>query len=184
MKGFFMKWKLSVGVSTLAMVFVLLPLFAQDEAVEGLIQLADPLDEPEFYCVDVPGFGASLDVDAPLSAHTCKPGADDELFSFNTPNEGQFHMDAYDLCMQAESATAGASAILNECSDEPLQQFNITGLGQIQLGVDSNLCLAVAAGEGIPTGGPSHLRRGLSIENCDEIDVSLTVWHIGVGTPE
>ena len=32
-----------------------------------LIQLIDPLDEPEFYCVDVPGFGASLDLQSPLT---------------------------------------------------------------------------------------------------------------------
>ncbi len=179
-----MKWNCSIATGMLMLTLVLLPLFAQDESVEGLIQLADPLDEPEFYCVDVPGFGASLDLDAPLSAHTCKPNADDELFTFNSPGEGQFYMDAYDLCMQAESAEAGVSVILNECSDEPLQQFSITGLGQIRLDSDDSLCLAIAPGDGTPTGGPSHLRRDLSIESCDATDVSLTVWHIGVSTPQ
>ena len=49
----------------------------------SLVMLAGPLDEPEFYCVDVAGFGANLSVSGPLQAHTCKPGADDELFAFN-----------------------------------------------------------------------------------------------------
>ena len=38
-----------------------------------LIQLVDALDEPEFYCVDVPGFGTSLNLRSALTAHTCKP---------------------------------------------------------------------------------------------------------------
>ena len=58
--------------------------------------LRDPLDEPEFYCVDVAGFGSNLNLNSPLQAHTCKPGADDELFIFNHPTPGQFYMGAYD----------------------------------------------------------------------------------------
>ena len=50
--------------------------------------LRDPLDEPEFYCVDVAGFGNNLNLNSPLQAHTCKPGADDELFIFNHPTPG------------------------------------------------------------------------------------------------
>ena len=69
---------------------------------DTLLQLIDPLDEPEFYCVDVPGFRDSLQTDRPLQAHTCKPGADDELFLFNRPADGQISMPAYDLCMEAE----------------------------------------------------------------------------------
>ena len=60
--------------------------------------LRDPLDEPEFYCVDVAGFGNNLNLNSPLQAHTYKPGADDELFIFNHPTPGQFYMEAYDVC--------------------------------------------------------------------------------------
>ena len=52
---------------------------------EGLIQLIDPLDEPQFYCVDVPGFRSRVNLDAPLMAHTCEPGAADELFTPDHP---------------------------------------------------------------------------------------------------
>ena len=38
----------------------------------GLIRLQDPLDEPEYYCVDVPGAGSSLNLQGALQAHTCK----------------------------------------------------------------------------------------------------------------
>ena len=46
------------------------------KAEATLLQLVDALDEPEYYCVDVPGFGGSLNLQSTLMAHTCKPGAD------------------------------------------------------------------------------------------------------------
>ena len=46
------------------------------KAEATLLQLVDALDEPEYYCVDVPGFGRSLNLQSALMAHTCKPGAD------------------------------------------------------------------------------------------------------------
>ena len=49
-----------------------------------LIRLADNLDDPQGYCIDVPGFGDNLRLDAPLQAHTCKPGSDDQLFALPT----------------------------------------------------------------------------------------------------
>jgi len=53
----------------------------------GLIQLQNPLDEPEFYCVDVPGAGLSLNLQSALQAHTCKlTAAEDETFTFNYPS--------------------------------------------------------------------------------------------------
>ena len=58
---------------------------AVDAAHAGgtLIQLADALDEPQYYCIDVPGFGDRLNLGAALMAHTCKPGAADEMFAVN-----------------------------------------------------------------------------------------------------
>jgi len=122
------------------------------KVVEGtatLIQLQDPLDEPEYYCIDVPGFQASLDLTAALIAHTCKPNADDELFTLNVPAQGQIYAQAYDLCMQADSAEAGAALYLKSCSDSPLQRFDLMASpnGQIQLqeAASDALCVAVAA---------------------------------------
>ena len=74
-----------------------------------LIQLIDPLDEPEYYCVDVPGFRANLNLEGALTAHTCKPGADDELFTVGHLSPGRLYMPAYDRCVAAESASAGSS---------------------------------------------------------------------------
>ena len=155
-----------------------------------LIQLVDPLDEPEFYCVDVPGFRASLNLEGALTAHTCKPGADDELFTVGHPLAGNLYMPAYDRCVEADGATDGAELYLRACADEPLQRFMLTDGGQLRLdaaeesAADTAYCLAAEPGEGQPTGGPSHLRRGLLLTPCAEADPSLTRWTFPGMRPE
>lgn len=147
-------------------------------AANTLIQLSDPLDEPEYYCIDVPGFRQSLNLDGALTAHTCKPNADDEMFTVNHPAEGQLYMPAYERCMEARSAAAGAELSMLECSDSPLQRFTYHADGSIQL--QSNdaeaLCIAVAGKAGEPTGGPSHLRRDLLLQPCANVFAALSQW--------
>lgn len=148
----------------------------------GLIQLIDPLDEPEYYCVDVPGFGRSLNLQGALTAHTCKPGADDEMFLWHTPATGQISMPAYDLCVEASGEKAGSTLQLAGCSGSSLQQFRFDDSGQIRLeqrSTDGELCLTVGPEPGEPTGGPSHLRRTLTLETCSQVDQSRTLWTVG-----
>ena len=133
--------------------------------------LADPLDEPEFYCVDVAGFGASLNVNAPLQAHTCKPGADDELFAFNHPADGQLYLVEHDRCIEGD----GASLYVRPCSESPLQRFTYGSDGTLRLGRDAT-CVSVAGGSGEPAGGRSHVRRDLLLQPCDEAAPALTSW--------
>ena len=142
---------------------------APDE--DTLLQLIDPLDEPEFYCVDVPGFRDSLRTDRPLQAHTCKPGAADELFRLNQPADGQLRMPAYDLCMEA----AGDLVYTRTCADSPAQQFRHGADGAIRTG-DGQLCLSVAPGDGEPAGGQSHLRRDLRLVPCAAAERHLSRW--------
>lgn len=133
--------------------------------------LQDPLDEPEFYCVDVAGFGSNLNLNAPLQAHTCKPGADDELFIFNSPGPGQFFMDAYDVCLEASDGVL----YVRPCSDSQQQRFKLSNDGILRL-QDSDLCVAVQAGEGQPAGGRSHVRRDLLLQNCADVAQNLARW--------
>ncbi len=153
-------------------------------ATAGLIQLRDPLDEPEFYCVDVPGFGRSLNLEGALTAHTCKPGADDEMFILNSPSPGLISMPAYNLCVEASGTGPGSAVQLASCADLPLQQFQYAADGRIRLVADSSqeLCLTVAPEAGEPTGGPSHLRRRLTLEACDETDPARSSWTVGSPT--
>lgn len=145
----------------------------------SLIQLADPLDEPEFYCVDVPGFRDSLRTDRPLQAHTCKPGSADELFTANLPGTGQFLMPAYDLCMEAE----GNLVYTRPCADSPAQFFSHRGDSTIRT-AEGDLCLAVAGGSGEPAGGRSHLRRDLRLMPCGEVAAELAEWVLPGSSPE
>ena len=144
-----------------------------------LIQLVDPLDEPEFYCVDVPGFGANSNLQAPLTAHTCKPGADDEIFAVNHPNSGNLYMPAYDLCVEAESLTPPVRLLLRQCSEAPTQRFIFDSGGTLALpggASAARLCLSVSSNDGEPTGGPSHLRRDLMMQSCDAAPPALSRW--------
>ena len=103
------------------------------------------------------------------------------LFSRDHPTEGQFYMEAYALCVEAEGAQTGSSLHLHPCSDSPLQLFALyKDLIRLGDGTQSGLCLAVAPGSGIPTGGPSHLRRELTLEVCETIDPTLTGWSVGL----
>lgn len=147
---------------------------------DTLVQLLDPLDEPEYYCIDVPGFRQSLNLDGALTAHTCKPNADDEMFTFNYPAVGQFYMPAYERCMEARSAEASAELSMAECTDSPLQQFSYYDDGSIQLKGNAAIpfCIAVADQAGEPTGGPSHLRRDLMLSPCADVSTTLSQWDL------
>ena len=147
------------------------------------IQLTDPLDEPQFYCLDVPGAGAAVRLQSALQAHTCKQlnTAADELFTLDHPGDGQIYMEAYDLCAEATGTTAGALVYLQSCSDSPNQRFAIED-GSVRLANsgETGICLAVDPGDGIPTGGPSHLRRDLTLEDCVTTDPSRSQWITGI----
>lgn len=146
-------------------------------ATAGLIQLKDPLDEPDYYCLDVPGAGLSLNLRGALQVHTCKPSArEDEIFTFNYPTAGQIYMEAYELCVEADRATAGAELYLQKCADQPLQRF-VYEDGQLRLrdsGAEG-LCLAVAPGSGMPA-GPVFVRRDLGLLPCAEVEAALSEW--------
>lgn len=125
--------------------------------------------------MDVPGFGSNLHLGAALMGHTCKPRAEDELFAVNQPNVANLFMPAYDRCLQADPMRDPINIYLRACSDDPLQHIVFTANGAIRL-TAHDLCLALSPGAGEPTGGPSHLRRGLALLRCGEPDSRLTRW--------
>ena len=153
------------------------------KAEATLVQLVDALDEPEYYCVDVPGFGRSLNLQSALMAHTCKPGADDEMFAINRPGPGNLYMPAYDLCMEAEGTGSPVQLHLRECSDSATQRFGFDSDGALVLS-DTGLCMAVSPEDGESTGGPSHLRRDLFMLDCAETEPALSQWTFPGRSPE
>ena len=145
---------------------------------ETLIQLIDALDEPEYYCVDVRGFGANSQLDSPLQAHTCKPGGDDELFLVNHPAEGQLSMPAYNLCLEA----AGEEVYVRTCTAAAAQVFKLNTDGTVRTG-DGQQCLSTAPGEGEEAGGVSHLRRDLTLVDCARAARHLSRWILPGANP-
>lgn len=113
-----------------------------------LVRLVDPLDDPGHYCIDIPGFGPSVRLQAPLQAHTCKPTDNrDEQFTF-TALTGQLRTEEYELCAEPETLTDGSDIYLRDCSDAPLQRFTHLEDGTIRPTGEgsSSLCVAVAPG--------------------------------------
>ena len=108
-------------------------------------------------------------------AHTCKPGADDEIFVVGQPGPGNLSMPAYNLCMEADGAEPQAQLRLRECSDSPMQQFAFDAEGALVLS-GTDLCVAVSSDDGEPTGGPSHVRRDLLLLDCAEAQPALSRW--------
>jgi hypothetical protein len=148
------------------------------DADSRFIRLIDPLDEPEYYCV-VLGAGRGVRLQSALQAHTCKPisTAADELFMIHHPNVGQIYMEAYDLCIEAEGAQQGSWLMLKACSESHSQFFIFSG-NSIRVSDErqDDLCFAVAPGNEIPTGAPSHLRRALTLEVCKSTEATFTGW--------
>jgi len=59
-RGALLGFLLSIYVASLA------------SAAPAMLRAAEALDEPRGYCLDISGVGPTLDLEAPLQAHTCK----------------------------------------------------------------------------------------------------------------
>ncbi len=167
------------AIKPLIALWLLFPNTVLGESSPVMIRLVDPLDEPEFYCVDIPGFRQNVQLQAPLMAHTLKRfGSADEMWTMDYPSEGQIYASEYGLCIEAASAEPGAALLLKEPSDSPLQRFKFTESGYIALVGNPDLGFAVVEGAGTKAGGPSHLRRDLSLNTLSETDSALTKWKL------
>ncbi len=144
------------------------------------VRLVDPVDEPEFYCLDLSGWGANLKLEEPLQAHTWKlRGADDQMFAFQ---DGKILVGNTGRCLQVAVSSgkplAGVAIVARECGDSPLQSLTLEDNGQISVAA-SGLCLA-AGTESTDASGPSHIWRVLSAQPCDTTSAELTTWQIGL----
>lgn len=140
-------------------------------ARQGLLRLANDLDDPQGYCVDVTGFGANIRLDAPLQAHTCKGRSDDQMFE--VLEGGGIRLIAFGRCLGAREAVSGSAVSAVECNpDAEAQGFQMDTAGMLALASPDGyaLCLGVAAGSGEPAGGRNHLRRDLMLYRCDEAE--------------
>ena len=158
----------------------LLPNIVTGNLVE--IYSLDQMDDPRGFCIDIRGHKSKAKIKSGLQVHTCYSYqgsiAVDQGFDLLKLDEGQFHLLAFDVCMEADSNTASASLRLSKCQDEELQKFEWDNNGRIYLTSNLELCLTVVQGKFRRGrgGSPVHLMRDLSLELCGETLKKFQMW--------
>ena len=162
---------------------------------EGRVRLVRFLDEPDGYCLDVPGPAGSEMLEVPLVAHTCHPDPyADQVFRFNQDGSGRIRWttDIHDLCFTPDQVASGSRLHLRTCGEHSSQAFEYTLEKEIKL-TGSNLCVQVerrgagprqAPGEGQDAYGRgrsvnaqyTHLMRFLELRECGDGDPSMSRW--------
>lgn len=145
-----------------------------------------PLDEPRFHCVDIPGHKARVNVERPLSVHTCKEGIwhKDELFDLVALKQGHLKMPEYGLCIEAAGTKDGAKLTLKGCSQSALQNWQHKNYRLI-LKAHPDKCLTIGpepsrltrGGQRLPS---KHMARSLALVACSDADFARQLWRFEV----
>jgi acetyl esterase/lipase len=138
----------------------------------GLLRTAQALDEPRGYCLDVAGFGATLRLDDPLQAHTCKYGAALDDQRFERVANGAVKASQYNRCLAAESLAPGAKLLVKACTPTPVQRWTMAW-GRLSPDTRRDLCVSVGINKGEIAGTPAlvtpvYRRRDVTLERCDD----------------
>jgi len=172
--------RILTGIASLVVALPLTVIAGEEPG--DFVRLISPLDEPEFYCVDLAGWGKHLQLDDPLQTHTCKSrGGDDQMFHFSN---GRLEVSLYDRCVQVAGSSGetliGSAVLARACSDSPLQKLSLGDDRRIRIG-DSDLCLGAGV-DSTEASGPSHMWRTLSVVHCDNTDEERVTWQTGVAS--
>ena len=132
------------------------------------LRIIGPLDEERGYWLDFPGHRSGMRLETPMQALTRKHGIWnlDGRFDSAALVNGQVRMPEYELCLQAESASAGASLGLADCGDTETQTWMLQDSSEFALAASQQLCVTIEEGPGIDAGGPQYVRRGVRLETC------------------
>ena len=144
-----------------------------------MLRAVDALDEPRGYCIDISGAGPTLDLDAPLQAHTCKGTGtiDDQLFD---AAEQQIRASEHDRCLTAEALEPGRPLQLRACASSRLQRWQFED-GRLSPASRPELCVALGAARGEPWGtprlvSPAYRRQTLALADCGSTVGVLTTF--------
>jgi acetyl esterase/lipase len=148
----------------------LLAVCSSASAAPAMLRTVDALDDSRGYCLDISGSGPTLDLDAPLQAHTCKGQSpvDDQLFELA---EQQLHASEHGRCLAADELEAGQPLHLRSCSDSRSQRWRLAD-GRLSPASRPELCVTLAAVRGEPWGtprlvSPAYRRQSLALAACD-----------------
>src|SRR5687768_820350 len=108
----------------------------------GLLRTTQALDDARGYCLDIAGFGATLRLDEPLQAHTCKYGAAIDDQRFERIANGAVKASQYNRCLAAESLAPGARLLVRACAPAPLQRWTMAW-GRLSPDTRRDLCVSV-----------------------------------------
>jgi hypothetical protein len=170
---------------------------------EVLVHLTTKLGEPRHYCLDIPGYPATGNIDNhreaawALEAHTCKVGITnqdaallDMYISRRGLDGGRIRFARLDACIEA-TYMAGtrlredAPLVVNHCSDAPTQRIELGEDGRIRPAVDPSKCLTIGsqaseAGDRAP--GEHWYRRPLTFSTCDLTSLRQR-WQVSAPPP-
>ncbi len=135
------------------------------------------------YCIDSVGARERAKPEEGLQAYTCysyegNHGFDQIMESGEIAN-GQFRLINFDVCMQANGATAGAGIGVGKCDDTELQRFDLLSDRTIRLRSADELCLSVGDDTRFGRGGPTgHQYKDLTLEPCSGERRAQQQWYL------
>ena len=145
-----------------------------------------PLDEPRFHCIDIPGHRDRVNVERPLSVHTCKEGIwhRDEIFDSKALSQGLLKMPEYGLCVTAAGFEDGAKLSLKACNLSKLQVWDYSDF-RLKLKSQSGKCITIGPEPSKLTPGgqrlPSrHKARSLQLAPCSNDQFQRQMWRFEV----
>jgi acetyl esterase/lipase len=136
----------------------------------GLLRTVHTLDDARGYCLDIRGEGATLQLDNPLQAHTCKYGGPIDDQRFERTATGAIRAPMYDRCLAVASLEAGAGLLMRPCASAPTQQWSMAW-GRISPASRPDLCISLSVEKGAPAGTPALIspvyhRRDVALDRC------------------
>src|SRR5687767_350555 len=139
-------------------------------ADSGLLRTIHVLDDARGYCLDIPGEGPSLRLDAPMQFHTCKYGGPLDDQRFERTAGGSIRASKYDRCLAASKLEPGAPLVMVACGSAPAQLWSMAW-GRLSPASRPELCVSAAGEKGQPAGTPVWLspvyhRRDAALERC------------------
>ncbi len=177
--------------TVVASIFIVMSLFggtmgsahSADKLVE--VMLADKLDEPRGYCLDIAGGkGKRAPLDKGLQAHTCYNYTggilEDQGFDPALISKGQFRVVYFNVCMAVPAIKTGAAISLAPCKNADTQKFELNSNGQLTSQANPKLCVTVSStqkreGRG---GSPIHVMRPMSLQPCDDAKKAYQTWSL------
>ena len=145
---------------------------APSHADSGLLRTIDTLDDARGYCLDIRGEGATLRLDDPMQAHTCKYGGPLDDQRFERTAAGAIRAPMYDRCLAVASLEAGAGLLMRPCAAAPTQQWSMAW-GRLSPASRPDLCVSLSVEKGQPAGTPAlispvYRRRDVALGRCDD----------------